>query len=108
MAEQVATTQKPIYQGTDLKFQIDIVTEGFDMDADDFKVVIKNGSKSEKVITKGEMLVTENDKYLFTLNTAELGTGEYVISTFAYVPDSDFDSGIRTEVTKQTLCVVTS
>ena len=106
MAEQAVTTQKPIYKGTDLKFQIDISTEGFDMDSDDFKVVIKNLIKYEKVITKGEMLVTENGKYLFTLNTTELGTGEYVISTFAYVPDSDFDSGIRTEVTKQTLCVV--
>ena len=103
----MADETKPIYVGTRLKFVVDIVTEGFSMNTDDFKVVIKT-TKTEKVIPKSEMLVTEDEKYLFTVDTLELGTGDYVVSTFAYVPDTDFDDDVRIEVTKQLLCVVTS
>lgn len=103
----MADETKPIYVGTRLKFVVDIVTECFSMGTDDFKVVIKS-TKSEKVIPKCEMLVTEDEKYLFTVDTLEMGTGDYVVSTFAYVPDTDFDDGVRIEVTKQLLCVVTS
>lgn len=98
---------RTIYQGTELKFLLEITSEGFSMVDDDFKVVIKN-IKNEKVIRKDEMLLTDNDEYIFTVDTAELGTGEYWITTIAYVPDTDFDDGIRTEVQKQLLCVVTS
>ena len=44
----------------------------------------------------------------FTLDTAELGTGDYIVTTIAYVPDEDFDDGLRTEVQKQLLCSVTA
>lgn len=98
---------RTIYQGTELKFLLEITSEGFSMDDDDFKVIIKN-IKNEKEIRKEDMLLTENEKYIFTVDTAELGTGEYWLTTVAYVPDTDFDDGIRTEVQKQLLCVVTS
>lgn len=103
----MADETKPIYVGTRLKFVVDIVSEGFSMDTDDFKVVIRS-TKAEKVIPKSEMLVTEDEKYLFTVDTLEMGTGDYTVSTFAYVPDADFGDGVRIEVTKQLLCVVTS
>lgn len=73
----------------------------------DFKVVIRN-FRQEKEITKQEMHLTEDEEYIFTINTAELGSGEYIMKTIAYVPDSDFESGFRTEVQKQVLCVVMS
>lgn len=100
-------TIKKIYLGTELKFQVDIESDGFSMADDDFNVVIKN-KKIEKTIKKEDMLVTAEEKYIFTLDTAEFGAGEYIIITTAYVPDEDFDDGLRTEVTKQTLCVVTN
>ena len=74
---------------------------------DDFKVVIKNTKKSV-TIPKAEMILDENENYLFTVDTGFMGTGEYWITTIAYVPDDDFDDGLRTEVQKQLLCVVTS
>ena len=104
MANEVT---KPIYQGTELKFLLDIESEGFVMADDDFYIVIKN-MKNEKTIRKEEMLVAEEDKYLFTVDTAELGTGDYWLMVVAYVADSDFDDGLRTEVQKLKLCTVTS
>lgn len=98
--------ERPIYQGTGLKFTLDIECEGFSMDTDDFEVIIKNESNKKVTITKAEMILTENDKYLFTLDTQELGTGTYYATTIARVPDEDFSDGIRIEVIKQVLCKV--
>lgn len=104
----VDATPRTIYQGTELKFLLDIQSDGFSMVNDDFKVTIKNATKKEVTIDKSEMIVTDEDKFLFTIDTALLGTGEYYITTTAYVPDEDFDDGFRTEVQKSLLCVVTS
>jgi len=54
------------------------------------------------------MKITAGEEYLFTIDTKELGTGDYTVYTIAYVPDEDFDDGIRREVTKQILCTVKS
>lgn len=105
--QQQENVRRTIYQGTELKFTLDIQSEGFSMADDDFKVVIKNTKKSV-TISKAEMILDENENYLFTVDTGFMGTGEYWITTIAYVPDGDFDDGLRTEVQKQLLCVVTS
>lgn len=105
--QQQENVRRTIYEGTELKFTLDIQSEGFSMADDDFKVVIKNTKKSV-TISKAEMILNENENYLFTVDTGFMGTGEYWITTIAYVPDDDFDDGLRTEVQKQLLCVVTS
>lgn len=103
------TIFRPIYLGTELKFSLDIQVEGFDMLDDDFKIIVKTANTKRVVeITKGEMILTDEDVFLFTIDTAILGTGEYYITTFAYVPDEDFDDGLRTEVHKKLLCEVMS
>lgn len=105
--QQQENVRRTIYQGTELKFTLDIQSDGFSMADDDFKVVIKNTKKSV-TIPKADMILDENENYLFTVDTGFMGTGEYWITTIAYVPDDDFDDGLRTEVQKQLLCVVTS
>lgn len=98
-----------IFQGTELKFSLDIKSEGFDMLKDDFKVIVKTHNTNRFVeIPKGEMILTQEDKFLFTLDTSVLGTGDYYIIVIAKVPDEDFDDGFRTEVQKQLLCSVVS
>ena len=96
-----------IFQGTELKFQLDITSEGFSMIDDDFKIIVKN-KKVSKEIRKEDMILTDDEKFLFTLDTAEFGTGDYIVTTIAYVPDEDFEDGLRTEVQKQLLCSVTA
>lgn len=104
MAEELRRT---IFQGTELKFSLEIESDGFSMQDDDFKVVIKN-MKHEKEIRKEDMLLDGEEHYIFTIDTAEFGTGDYWALVYAYVPDADFDDGIRTEVQKSKLCTVTS
>lgn len=98
---------RPIYVGTELKYTLNIETEGFSMDTDDFKIIVRS-SHGTIEIPKSQMILTDNDEYLFTVDTSELGAGDYYVSVVAYVPDTDFDDGLRTEVTKQLLCVVKS
>lgn len=96
-----------LFVGTELKFQLDITSDGFSMADDDFKVIISNHTKKVE-IKKEDMILDENEHYLFTIDTAFFGSGDYMITTYAYVPDEDFDDGIRTEVQKQVLCQVKS
>ena len=95
------------FAGTDLKYLLEIEAEGFSMQDNDFKIVIHT-NRGNKEIKKEDMRLTEDEEFIFTVNTKELGAGEYILETIAYVPDDDFDSGIRTEVQKQLLCVVAS
>lgn len=96
-----------IFVGTELKFQLIIESDGFSMADDDFKVIISNYNK-RKEIKKEDMKLDDNENYLFTVDTAYFGSGEYIATIIAYVPDEDFDDGIRTEVQKQVLCRVKS
>ena len=91
-----------IYDGTDKKFFLTINTPGFSMDDDDFEVIIYSKSRN-KTIKKEKLLRTDEGKWLVTYNTGEIGVGEHWIKITAYVPDTDFDDGIRTEVIKKYL-----
>lgn len=104
MAEMV-NRQNGIFVGSDLKFALTIDTPGFSMDDDDFEVTILGRSRN-KTIKKEEMLLTGDSKWIFTYNTAEIGSGEHWMKVTAYVPDTDFDDGLRTEVVKKLLCNV--
>lgn len=101
------TRRNAIYIGTELKFALIIETEGFDMATDDFCVVVKSARKKVE-IKKDEMLIDAEERYLFTVDTAALGVGDYWVYAYAYVPDADFPDGLRTEVQKLKLCTVMS
>lgn len=103
------------FVGTVLKYKVEITAEGFSMDEDDFKIVIRRGNqsvtldKSDLIIHEveasgsGEETVTE---YYMLVDTAALGAGKYEVITYAYVPDDDVEGGIRQEITKQELIPV--
>lgn len=94
--------QEQVFVGTKLKFAITISSPGFDINEDDFTVDIRRGSKSIH-FEKDDLVVDENDKYYVCFDTAELGSGLIEAIITAFVPDDDFDDGIRTEVVKLTL-----
>lgn len=96
-----------IFKGTDLKYLLKIEAEGFSMDDDDFKVILRNSFGTKKVeIEKSQMLKSGDDGYIFTFSTDDVGTNEIIMTTIAYVPDSDFEDGIRTEVERFVLCII--
>lgn len=95
-----------VWVGTELKFAIDITANGFSMEDDDFKVVLRRGQK-EVEYSKSDLVKDEVDgKYYLCFDTTEFGSGDIYIIIYAYVPDTDFSDGIRTEIYKQLLCTV--
>ena len=108
MAHNNTDYEKAItFKGTDLKYLLKIESEGFSMDDDDFKVILRNSFGTKKVeIEKSQMLKSGDDGYIFTFSTDDVGTNEIIMTTIAYVPDSDFDDGIRTEVERFVLCII--
>ena len=83
--------------GTELKFLIEIEAGGFSMVNDDFTVTIKRGTK-QKVFAKADLARDAEDKFYVCFDSAEFGTGMIQAVITAYVPDTDFPDGLRTEV----------
>ena len=91
--------EEKAFVGTGLKFVLEITAAGFDMQTDDFELTLKRGPKSI-VIQKAEMLQDAQDNFIVCFDSAELGTGVVQAIVTAYVPDLDFPTGIRKEITK--------
>ena len=87
------------FLGTEKKYHLEIVSEGFDMETDDFEVELKRGPN---VITlkKNDLVKDVNGDFYVTFDTAELGPGGVTMTVTAYVPDEDFPDGLRTEIDK--------
>lgn len=86
-----------IFVGTELKFKIDIEAEGFSMEDDDFNVVIQRRNV-KKVFNKEGLIKDGEGNYYVCFDTAEFGVGTISAVVTAYVPDTDFPDGLRTEV----------
>ena len=93
------------YIGTKLKYQVTASSSGFDMAENDFTVEITNGTKS-RVFAKSELVQDENNKFYVCFDTRDFGIGQLTMIITAFVPDLDFDGGIRTEVEKKELIYV--
>lgn len=83
--------------GTELKYLVEIDAGGFSMVDDDFTVTIKRGSK-QKVFAKADLARDGEDKFYVCFDSSEFGTGLIQAVVTAYVPDTDFPDGLRTEV----------
>lgn len=86
-----------IFIGTELKFKVDIEAEGFSMDNDDFNIVIQRRNV-KKTFNKEDLVNDGEGNYYVCFDTAEFGVGTISAIVTAYVPDTDFPDGLRTEV----------
>ena len=87
-----------IYDGTEVKFLIEILTSGFNMNDDDFDIILSRGGRKLN-LSKVDLLCDDNNWYV-SFDTAFFGPGVVTCVVKAYVPDDDFDDGLRTEVIK--------
>ena len=89
------------YLGTEKKYIIKIESTGFDMEEDEFEVIIKRGS-NVLTFTKEDIIQDrdEEENWYITFNTSDLGAGVASMTVIAHVPDNDFPDGIRDEVDK--------
>lgn len=92
------------FLGTEVKFLVTIEADGFDMERDDFNITLKRGGSS-LFFEKADLVHDENSFYL-CFDTKDLGSGVVTATITAYVPDNDFDDGLRTEVYKFDLMTV--
>lgn len=86
-----------IFVGTELKFKIEIEAEGFSMETDDFNVVVQRRNV-KKTFQKSDLVNDGEGGYYVCFDTAEFGVGTISAVVTAYVPDTDFPDGLRTEV----------
>lgn len=94
-----------VYLGTELKFKVEIQSEGFDMDTDDFTVEIVRGAKSV-VFAKSDLVTDEMGMYYVCFDTTDFGVGTISAIVTAYITDPDFPDGLRTEREKYELLTV--
>lgn len=87
------------YIGTELKFILDINASGFSMVDDDFTVTLKRSS-TQRTFSKNDLVRDGEDNFYVCFDSSEFGKGIIDAIVTAYVPDSDFDDGLRTEVYK--------
>lgn len=98
-----------IYDNEDIKVSILIEEEGFTMADNDFFVLLSNAAGSRTIrIEKADMKL-HGGVYYFICTSEQLrylGNGGMYVTTFAFVPDSDFELGIRKSVNTQLLGVI--
>lgn len=100
-----SNTQERAWVGTGLKFAVNITADGFDMADDDFTVEFICGRKTLEY-TKSDMILYEDGSYVVNVDSSLLGEGTLSVVTTAYVPDPDWDGGIRVEVDKQDILII--
>ena len=95
------------WSGQDLKYLINIESEGFDISRDEYRLILKRGTKTAEL--SKEHVVLRDDKIYLCIEkeiVKPLGTGDLYLIVYADVPDADFLDGIRTEVCRIKLATI--
>lgn len=96
-----------IYSGSDLKFSVKIIANGFSMDEDNFFIRVKNQwGQTKYIIQKEDMFQDDNGGWYFTMEDVHRGVYYAVLS--ADFQDDDYDKFTRTVTNQQYLCSVDS
>lgn len=90
-----------IWIGTDLKIKVELTCSGFTMADDYFTITATWGNGCKREYAKSE-LATDGSDYYLMLPTANMSGTVALVATL-YVPDTDFESGLRKEVIKENL-----
>lgn len=88
-----------IYQGTEIKYNIHIAPMG-NLSMDNYDFIVEFFCNPRKVVAlhKEHLIRIDEDNYVARVDSSELGIGDVKLKITAYIPDGDFDDGIRTEV----------
>lgn len=87
--------------GTELKLNINIEPlDGNHMANYDFTVDLYCSSKNVLSFKKGdsELINIDQDNYIVLVDTSKVGTGALKCRVTAYLPDTQFPNGTRTEI----------
>lgn len=92
--------------GTEFKLNVHLEPlDGLHMSDYDFEVALYVYTNRKVVFQKSKLKKVDDDNYLLMVETADalrIGRGRINAEITAYIPDSDFSDGLRTE--KLVLC----
>lgn len=86
-------------KGTKFKLNIGMTpVDGYHMEDIEWECLVftENGLKS-LTVSKSEAIMVDSDNYIIRIDSSVCGAGRYYETLTAYIPDEDFDDGIRTE-----------
>lgn len=86
-------------KGTEFKLNINMIPiDGKHLSDVDWKVEVftENGHK-RVTVEKKDAIKVDSDNYLIRIDSAVCGAGKYYVTLTAYIPDTDFPDGFRTE-----------
>ena len=87
--------------GTEEKFNVRVAPIGDLHIIDyDFSVEAYSNSNARAVIPKEDVIFVDDDNFIVRIDTNELGLGQITLEVTAFVPDSDFPDGLRTEIAR--------
>lgn len=88
-----------VYLGSEIKINIHILPiQNYSMADYDWFIELFTKSNSIVKKQKGECIRRDNDNYIVILDTNDVGDGVLRFRLTAFIPDLDFDDGLRTEV----------
>lgn len=85
------------FHGGDYKYAVSMSAEGFDMNTDDWKIIVRTRMKSVTFTPENSIHNLEEDQWYICLDTDMIETGQATITFEAHVPDTDFPKGYRRE-----------
>ena len=96
------TNVLPPSLGTKLKigFTAEISGSNLTLDDVDFECEVVNNFGKGITIKKAETVRVDKDNRIVTIDSLLLGRGEYTMLLHLFVPDVDFEDGIRDEVVR--------
>lgn len=87
----------PIYFGATPKYQVRLTTGELSMDDYDFEVRFQRGPNF--TVTQKDMMMTDGEgNWFVAMDTTKLGVGKVRAIIVADIPDTDYESGTRTEI----------
>lgn len=85
--------------GSEFKLNLNIPSvNGVTMDDYDFIVDIYCSNRNAVSIKKEEAIRVDSDNYILLVDSLKLKHGNVKCKVTAYIPDRDFEDGLRTEV----------
>lgn len=94
----MAAAEYKDFVGTDLKFLVEPSATGFDKETDDWEVIVSRGKGRELHFDRDDLAKDGQGNFYVCFSTEAFGSGLYMITVIAHVPDDDFEDGYRDEV----------
>lgn len=87
------------YLGTELKLNLSIDPIGSaHMSSYDFVVDVFCNPTKSLMIEKAKANKVDDDNYILCIDSNAIGKGKVKVKVTAYIPDTDFEDGSRTEI----------